>query len=184
MTKQFGIDLARFGGDESVAVARVNSSMLGMRTYAKWEPSDVIHDVFNWQRELNWSKASTTFCVDAGGMGQGILSSFYDTDRYVHEFHSHGKPVDPTRFNDKVTEAYWQLRVMSRERIMHLKEDNTAFQQLVGRQYRYTKGLFRLESKDEYLKRVGTDEFTSPDRADAIAMAFYPHAYGSMAIAE
>lgn len=183
MRKQFGIDLARFGGDESVAVARVNSSMLDMRTYTKWEPADVIHDVFQWQRDMNWSKSTTAFCVDAGGMGQGVLDHFYGTDRYVHEFHSHGRPIDPRKFNDKITEAYWQLRVMSRDRQMHLKEDATAFQQLVSRQYRYQKGLFRLESKDEYLKRVGTDEFTSPDRADAIALAFYPHAYGSMTVA-
>ncbi|MEY5098843.1 MAG: hypothetical protein RJA36_1562, partial [Pseudomonadota bacterium] len=54
--------------------------------------------------------------------------------------------------------------------------------QMVSRQYRYDQGVFRLESKDEFLKRVGTEEYTSPDRADAKALAFYPHACGGMDI--
>ncbi len=54
------------------------------------------------------------------------------------------------------------------------------FTQLVSRQYRYTDGKFRLESKDEFLKRVGTEEYSSPDRADAIAMAYYPYASDGM----
>ena len=185
--KQFGIDLARFGGDESVVVARFNSSMVGYRRYPKWEPSDVIADAFKWQRELGWADDSTVYCVDAGGMGQGILSQLYDAEKFVHEFHSQGKPRNTSRFHDKITEAYFQLRLMSRTKSLHLKEDDVMFQQLVGRQYRFQKNrfgkmAFRLESKDEYLARVGTEEFTSPDRADAAAMAFYPYASSGLLV--
>lgn len=184
-TKQFGIDLARFGGDESVVVARFNSAMVGIRHYPKWEPDDVIADAFTWQRQLGWTNESTVFCCDAGGMGQGVLNMFYSSDKMVHEFHSQGTARESTLYHDRITEAYFQLRAMSRSRAIHLKEDDVAFQQMVSRQYRYHtnrwgKSAFRLESKDEFLKRLGTEEFTSPDRADAIAMAFYPYARGGM----
>ena len=164
-------------------MARYNSAMIGLKRYTKWEPRDVIHDAFKWQRELGWGNTECCFCVDASGMGQGVLDDFYATGRYVHEVHSHGTPSDHAKYFDKITEAYFQLRSMTRERSLHLKEDAAMFQQLVSRQYRYTKGLFRLESKDEFLTRVGTEEFTSPDRADATALAFYPHAQGSMFVA-
>lgn len=179
--KQFGIDLARFGGDESIVVARFNSSMVGMRKFHKKEPSEVVQSAFEWCRELGWDEDSVVYCVDAGGMGQGVLDQFYSAGKNVHEFHTQGKPRNQNRFHDKMTEAYWQLRLMTRSRRIHLKEDDGAFQQLVSRQYRYQKNRFgkeayRLESKDEYLTRLGTDDFQSPDRADAIAMAFYPYA--------
>lgn len=178
--KQIGIDLARFGGDESVIVARYNSAMVGMLHFSKREPADVIRRAFEWQHELGWDDSSTVYCTDAGGMGQGILHMFYENSKRVFEFHSNGTPREPQVYKDCITEAYFHLRQLSRERILHLKEDQTAFHQLVSRQYRYDQGLFRLESKDEFLKRVGTEEYTSPDRADAIALAFYPHACGGI----
>lgn len=178
--KQFGIDLARFGGDESVIVPRYNSAMVGMRQFSKREPADVIRHAFEWQRELGWDDSSTVYCIDAGGMGQGVLHMFYENNKRVFEFHSNGTPSEPQVYKDRITEAYFHLRLLSREHLLHLKEDQNTFHQLVSRQYRYDQGLFRLESKDEFLKRVGTEEYTSPDRADAVALAFYPHACGGI----
>jgi hypothetical protein len=178
--KQFGIDLARFGGDESVVIPRYNCAQVGQKTFSKREPADVIRAAFDWQRELGWEDSSTIYCVDAGGMGQGVMHMFYENGKRLFEFHSNGTPNEPHVYKDCITEAYFHLRQLTRERRIHLKEDLNSFSQLVSRQYRYDQGLFRLESKDEFLKRVGTEEYTSPDRADAKALAFYPHACGGM----
>lgn len=178
--KQIGIDLARFGGDESVIIPRYNCAMVGQKQFSKREPADVVRAAFDWQRELGWDDATTVYCVDAGGMGQGVMHLFYENNKRIFEFHSNGTPNEPQVYKDAITEAYFHLRYLTRERLIHLKEDQNSFHQLVSRQYRYDKGLFRLESKDEFLKRVGTEEYTSPDRADAKALAFYPHAYSGM----
>lgn len=178
--RQFGIDLARFGSDESVVVCRYNGAMVGMKVFVKREPADVIREAFAWQRALGWSDLQTNYCVDAGGMGQGVMHMFYEERKHVFEFHSQGRPFDSYAFHDAITEAYFALRQLTRSRKIHLKRDSTMFTQLVSRQYRYTDGKFRLESKDEFLKRVGTEEYSSPDRADAIAMAYYPYASGGM----
>lgn len=177
--KQIGIDLARFGSDESVIVARYNSAMVCKHQFSKREPSDVVEAAFRIQNELGWGN-DTIYCVDAGGMGQGVMSKFYEAGKIVHEFHSGGTPYETKAYADAITEAYFHLRQMTRSRTIHLKEDMNAFQQLVSRQYRYKEGLFVLETKDEFLLRVGTEEFSSPDRADAVALAFYPHAAASM----
>lgn len=178
--RQFGIDLARFGSDESVVVCRYNGAVVGMKTYVKREPAEVIREAFAWQRALGWGDEQTNYCVDAGGMGQGVMHLFYEEGKNVFEFHSQGRPFDSFAFHDAITEAYFALRQLTRSRKIHLKRDPTMFNQLVSRQYRYTDGKFRLESKDEFLKRVGTEEYSSPDRADAIAMAYYPYAAGGM----
>lgn len=179
-TRQFGIDLARFGSDESVVIARYNAAMVGMKVFSKMEPSDVIEAAFAWQHQLGWSDESTLFCCDAGGMGQGVMSSFYANRKQVYEFHSQGSAIETRTYHDAITEAYFVLRDLTKRRLLHLKNDNQMFNQLVSRLYRYTDGKFRLESKDEFLKRVGSEEYSSPDRADALAMAFYPFAAGSL----
>ena len=176
VVRQVGIDLARFGSDESVIVVRMNSAEVGKKFFSKTEPADVIRFAFEWQRQLGWSDEQTCYCVDAGGMGQGVMHLFYENKKRVHEFHSQGTPFDRARFKDAISEAYWNLRDLAWAKSIYLKEDSVCFSQLTSRQYRYDKGLIRLESKDEYMKRVGTEEYTSPDRADATALAFYPYA--------
>lgn len=180
VVRQFGLDLARFGSDESVVVARMGQAEVGKRWFSKREPADVIRDAFEWQREMGWKNDETVFCVDAGGMGQGVMHLFHESGRQVFEFHSGGDAFEGHRFRHAITEAYWNLRMMTRTRSLFLREDATTFNQLVSRRYKYQdwhgRNVIRLENKDEYMTRVGTEEYTSPDRADATALAFYPYA--------
>lgn len=171
--RQIGIDLARFGGDESVISARYNGASMGRRVFVKREPLDVIEAAFAWQKELGWQDRHTEYCCDAGGMGQGVMGRFYEENKNIYEFHSQGTPFDEDTYHDSITEAYFNFRRLTRRRLIRLKKDATTFNQLVGRHYRYTDGRFRLESKDEFLKRVGTEEYASPDRADSEVMSFY-----------
>ncbi|HEY0108971.1 MAG TPA: hypothetical protein VGB67_05030, partial [Fibrella sp.] len=51
-----------------------------------------------------------------------------------------------------------------------LPKDKQLFDELVGRRWGMTsRGLIKVESKDEYKKRTGGK---SPDRSDALALAF------------
>lgn len=181
--RQFGIDLARFGSDESVVVARMGLAEVGKRWYSKCEPAEVIRATFEWQRELGWNDGQTIYCVDAGGMGQGTMHLFYDAGKQVFEFHSQGTPFESGKFKHAITEAYWNLRYLTRNQQIFIREDNQTFQQMVTRRYRYQdvggRNLLRLETKDEFMVRVGREEYTSPDRADATALAFYPYAGAS-----
>jgi hypothetical protein len=55
---------------------------------------------------------------------------------------------------------------------MSLLRDDELFAQFSTRKFWLTKdGKIELESKDDFKKREGE----SPDRADAVAMAFYRH---------
>lgn len=181
--KQIGIDLARFGSDESVIVARYNCAMVALRRFSKTEPADVIENAFALQRSMGWANDSTIYCVDSDGLGQGVLSMLYRAGKQVHEFHSGGTANNPHMFKDAVSEGYFHLKKVSSKLPWHVKEDDQMFAQLTSRQYRYDNGKIRLESKDEYMLRVGMEEFTSPDRADATVLAFYPYARTRVSVA-
>ena len=66
------------------------------------------------------------------------------------------------------------LRNLVRERIVRIPNDARLLKQLSTRQYYMDrKGKIKVETKDEWRKRLEISE--SPDRADAVVMAFYPH---------
>lgn len=179
-TKQIGIDFARFGSDESVVCARFNSAMVALRFFSKKEPSDVVSFAFQLQKELGWSDEETIYVADAGGMGQGVMHIFYECRKKIFEFNSNGTPFESLAFKNAISEAYFHMRDITRRRLIHLKEDQMMFAQLVNRLYFYRDGLIEIEDKDSYMDRVGTEEYTSPDRAEAVCMAFYPYAGGCL----
>lgn len=169
--KQFGMDFARFGGDENVYYRRSGNAIVEGMRYSHTDPSDVVDKVFRSQSEAAWKDKDCHYVVDAGGMGQGVMHRFYDAGKNVLEFHNGGK-AHKKDYENKITEAWFHLAQMVRKGICCLPKDNILMQQLCSRQYYTTrKGKLVLETKDEYMKRG----HESPDRADAAVMTFYDH---------
>jgi hypothetical protein len=107
-------------------------------------------------------------------MGQGVMYAFHEAGKNIKEFHTQGSAFRSSMFANVYSEAWFFLRKLLREGIVHLPNDMRLVRQLTTRQY-YTdnKGRIKVESKDEWKDRLQIDE--SPDRADAVVMAFYPH---------
>lgn len=174
--KQIGGDFARYGGDENCVVSRQGLAMLDLKFRSHSEPSTV----FNWarviQHDRHWKDDDTVHCVDASGIGQGILHRYYDADLDVYEFHNHGTPYDSEEFHDQITEAWFYVRDLVKAKSIYIMDDPLLIKQLCTRQYSTNNtGKIQLESKEKYRKRK-ENEGASPDRADAFVMAFYPYA--------
>jgi phage terminase large subunit len=184
--RQFGIDFARFGGDESVVYQRCGNAIIAQKIYVRKEPIEAIRYAKLLARRCGWENdASVQWVVDAGGLGQGLMHNFYEAGLTVHEFHSAGKPFD-TQYDDQITEAFFNLRDLVRAREISIPNDDVLIKQLATRQYDLTKkGKIKVESKKEYVKRQGLEEGcgASPDRADAMVMAWYRGAIASGQIA-
>jgi len=171
--KQIGIDLARFGSDESVIVVRKGRAVTEIKNFAHTEPLSVVFEAFNMQHERGWKDDEVMYCVDAGGMGQGVMKAFYDNDKKVTEFHFGGKANDP-QFGNIGAEAYFSLRRELRQNgMIYIPDDRILLSQLVSRKYKikdvHGKTKIVLEPKEDVRKR---DE-PSPDRADALVLAFW-----------
>lgn len=176
--QQFGIDLARFGGDESSIFRRSGNTIVEWKTFNHTEPGHVVDAAFQMQMEAGWKDRDTVFVVDAGGMGQGVMSKFYDAGKKVVEFHNGGKSLDP-QYDNKITEGWFTLGRKLKNKNASIPNDNILIQQLCGRQYFTTKkGKLILETKDQYLER----NENSPDRADGIVYAFYDHIQASASV--
>jgi hypothetical protein len=167
--KQFGIDFARFGGDESVLYRRSGQAIVEWERFAHTEPARVVDLAFRQQVEARWRNASCWYVADAGGMGQGIMHRFHDAEKQIVEFHNGGKATERDYAN-KITQAWFHFARKVRAGDACIPKDPRLIEQLSTRQY-FTdlKGRLILEKKDDYIKR-GHD---SPDRADAIVLGFW-----------
>ena len=172
--RAIAIDYARFGDDESVVARRMGLAVVGFKAFAKRDPREVTDYAFKEQRDAGWRDKDCWYIPDAGGMGQGVVHSFHEAGKNVVEFHSGATAIDSRGFADAMSEAWWNLRALVSEKVVRLPDDARLLKQLSTRNY-YTdrKGRIKIETKDEWRKRLSADE--SPDRADAVVMVFYPH---------
>lgn len=174
--RQFGIDYARFGSDESVIYRRSGNSVVEWEVFHHQEPAHVTDRAFAMQYAADWKDSDCWFVADAGGMGQGVMFKFHDAHKNILEFHNGGSAQKAAEFDNKITEGWFHVAELMKKRQIHIPKDNRLIQQLSTRQYYTTaKGKLCLESKDEYKKRMEgvSDHAGSPDRADAFVLAFY-----------
>lgn len=119
--------------------------------------------------------------IDDVGIGGGVTDRLNEL-RKEKQISISATPInvgerafDPEHFFNRRSEIFWDLRERFRTgEIAIPKDDNLLMAQLVALQYTYTsRGQIKLESKEDMAKRRGTAQgWSSPDRADALAIAF------------
>jgi len=183
VNKAIGIDYARFGGDESVVARRVGLAIVDYKVFVKRDPREVTDYAFQLQYDANWKNEDCWYLPDAGGMGQGLMHAFYEAGKQLLEFHTQSTAANPDMFADQYSEAWWHLRMLVKERVCHLPNDPRLLSQLSTRQYYMDRdGRIKVETKDEWRERTEIEE--SPDRGDAVAMAFYPHVSAAVRVSQ
>lgn len=169
LNKAFGYDFARFGGDENVVYRRSGLAVVEAKTFAHVEPIALVRHAFKMQHHASWRDNECWHIADAGGLGGGVMHVFHEAHKQIFEFNN-GSNASDSMYANRITEAWFNFARLAKLRLPHIPNDNRLVQQLSTRQY-FTdkKGRIIIESKDEYMKR-GHD---SPDRADALVLAFY-----------
>lgn len=176
---KLGVDVARFGNDETVISGQIERVQCdGLQIYSKKDTMVTAGNVLKHAREWkNKYRCSTVeINIDDSGVGGGV------TDR-LNELHDEGEhdfrivPVnngerafEPEKYENKGTENWHRMRDLLEEESVWLIEDEDMVGQLASRKFKMTsKGRIALERKEDMKKRG----LTSPDRADAIILAFY-----------
>lgn len=170
-----GIDLARFGMDQSCIFRREGLAVVEHKLFSGVEPKRVLEEAIRMQERAGIPDDEIVYVVDAGGLGGGALATLYDENKPVHEFHF-GNPANrSTMFGNKVTEGYFYVQRLFREGIIHVPKESRLISELTTREYILDKhGRPIAETKDQWRERRESD--VSCDMADAFIMAFYPYA--------
>lgn len=110
--------------------------------------------------------------VDEIGIGSGIVDRLAEQGRAVKAFNSSKTPEWPAeaaRMANDRARIYWNLRTLLEQGRIALPPDASLLEELCATRWRVSSaGKILIEPKAELRDRLGR----SPDRADAVAMAF------------
>jgi hypothetical protein len=159
----FGVDVARHGSDDTVVALREGDKA---RILDSWNGHDTMTStgrVIDLARQYNPSRIH----VDEIGLGAGVLDRLVEVGLPAYGINVAKPARDGDRFENSRAELFWNLRERIQEKTLSLPADSTLIEQLAAIRYEFTsRGRIKLESK----ANMGS----SPDRADAVALAFAP----------
>ncbi len=175
-----GVDVARFGDDESVIARRCGPLVLPLEDRrnvdslqgAGWAARAHL-DFFagaNMVRGVANAKSDRIFVDDTGGWGAGWIDQLRALGHPVTGVGFAGKADDPRYFN-KRSEMHFRLAEAIKTGGLCLPNDPKLAKELVAPLYYYQGDKMRLEEKDQIKARLGK----SPDRADALALTYAFH---------
>ncbi len=167
-----GVDVARFGFDKSVLCVRQGQRVLDVHSLGRIDTMRLVHEIMRTAAEMN----VTAIFVDEGGVGGGVVDRLRELGAPVYGVHFGGGAQRPTRFFNRRSEIFWELRRLFDLQLIAIPRDEELAGQLLGLRYDISSsGQVRLEGKREMRKRG----MPSPDKADALALAFLvPPSFG------
>lgn len=184
-----GVDVARYGDDETIIAPRLGNKVFPLKSYRKQDTTATTGHVLKQAREMmrsNQSLKEIYIKVDDSGVGGGVTDQLNEHIRNeklpykVFPVVNNGTADDAEHYENVGTEQWGVVRELLNDNLSkHLQgemseiefpNDDKLVSQLTTRKYRMTsKGKIALERKEEMKKRG----LQSPDRADAVVLAFY-----------
>lgn len=171
---QVGIDVAGAGDDETALCARVNGIILHQQAWHDADPRGAVSRLISeLQHHKLYRLASVV--VDIVGVGYNFALHLADQGFPVYGFQAGAAPLstgEPAMFTNLKAQTYFGLRDWLKGGFVSNLEDLECQAQLSTILYRETsRGLVEIESKEDMRKRGVKG---SPDRAEAVVMAFAP----------
>ncbi len=174
---ELGVDVARFGDDETIIAARVGLKQVTMEAYSRQDTMMTAGHVIALAKGLmrEHGKPRCVVKIDDDGVGGGVTDRVREViaEEGLHveviACHNGAAANDSEHYENWGTEAWAHLRDLLQEGAVELINDEDLVGQLTTRKYRMTsKGRIALETKAEMKKRG----LKSPDRADAAVLMY------------
>jgi hypothetical protein len=161
----FGVDVARFGDDQSVIYFRHgrDGRTLPSVKFRKMDTAELAQRV----AELAEKYQPDAIFVDGTGVGGGVVDQLRKMKYKIFDVQFAGRPDDPLRYVNKRAECWGRMR----EWLAYgaIGPDKMLIEDLCGPEYEFdATGKIKLEGKDQIKKRGRA----SPDVADALAVTF------------
>lgn len=169
-----GVDVARFGNDDSVIMVRRGPTVVKVEVHHGQDT----HEIAGLCSKLAAEMGVVDINVDVIGVGSGVADSLRRMTRArVHDVNVGAKPgrtEDQERFENARAQHYWGLRERFESNEINLgmidpKLLDRLSPELIGVRYEHTAaGKIKIESKDDFKKRLNR----SPDMGDALMLTF------------
>ena len=168
-----GLDVARFGDDQTVFCFRRGRWCYAFRCYQKLDNVAVANTATNFIKEYHPHR----IFMDIGGQGAGVYDILKDRgfSEIIRGIYFGEKAINEERYFNRRAEMWDSVQAwLSSSPQVQLPEDESLFDELTGINKKYDRrGRLQLEEKDEVKKRLGR----SPDKADALALTFAEPVY-------
>ncbi|OFW99194.1 MAG: hypothetical protein A3E78_14260 [Alphaproteobacteria bacterium RIFCSPHIGHO2_12_FULL_63_12] len=163
--REMGMDVGA-GGDLTVIARRAGSVVRIIEAKATPDTMEGVGLLLRAWRE----KGATRLRVDSVGVGRGVVDRATEEGAPVEGVNVGERANDSERFINRRAEVFWGLRERFEAGDIDLDpaDEETAAQLSALRYKTNSRGQILIESKDD-MKRRG---IRSPDRADAVALAF------------
>lgn len=168
---EYGLDVARFGDDLTVLTKRSGGMVYWQHTWAKEDTMQttgmVMHEVMGTE----------IVKVDIIGVGAGVFDRLAELGQPVIGLTVSERPTveNQGKYTNLKTEIWFNLRDMFQQQYEYgntisIPDDPALIEELTGTKYKTnSKGLYQMESKDDFKKRMGR----SPDKADSLGYAMF-----------
>jgi len=166
---ELGVDVARYGSDETVIMSRNGPVVKIIKILASSDTMTVAGEVSIALKDTDARVAK----IDSIGIGAGVYDRLKELNKPVVEMQSGASALDKERFANARAEWWWTLRERFEVGDIDIPDDETLISQLSDIKYKVrSNGQIIIESKEEMKKRG----LQSPDRADTLMLLFgYVH---------
>lgn len=160
---QYGVDVARFGDDETVIYRNHGGHVRCVYSAYNNRTTKTAGVVMRLLREDGYSASAV---VDGVGVGSGVVDHLVEADMPVYDFIGGQAAIDTEKFANSRSEGYWQLRQLFVDYEIDIDPEDDQLAAELGSLLWATdsKGRIQVERKEDYKKRMHA---SSPDRADA-----------------
>lgn len=185
----FGVDVARFGDDETVIYRNCKGSLKIVANRRGQDLMRTVGDiVIQYKAAVKMFpdyKGRIYVNIDDTGLGGGVTDRLKEVKREQSLDRLHVIPINAAEkietdtkegkeaaehYNNLTTHMWAVLKELLEEKEIEIENDDETFAQLSSRKYFISSnGKLELESKKEMKKR----QIDSPDRADAAALCVY-----------
>lgn len=164
--RTLGVDVARYGTDQTVIIARAGDHARVLNTWQGQATTATTGQVIHAQQ----THIADAINVDGVGVGGGVVDMLREQGYPVTDMQAGSGARDTGKFANARAEWFWGLRERFEQGDIDIDPNDDELATQLGQiRFEYTsRGQIKIESKDDMLKRG----VTSPDRADALAIAY------------
>lgn len=169
----FGVDVARFGDDDTVLCKRQGYFVHPLKVWKKLDTMQVAARIMFEYQVLPEHLRPAEIYIDVIGIGAGVADRLRqllaDTPCDVVDINVSELPTLGSQYHRLRDDLWGSIREAAESRKLCLPKDDELLAELTTPKLEFTgQGKMQLESKDKMIKRG----LKSPDRGDALALCF------------